>query len=454
MTVPGGPSDSDPLPLADAEAWPSARQGWLAVLLLSLAGVASYLDRVVIGLLVEPMKADFHLSDTGFAVLQGVAFGLFYTLFAFPLGRLADSRSRRRIIMAGLAAFSLFSIASGLARQYWQLFIARTGVGTGEASLTPAAYSILSDYFPPHRLGRALGAFTTSAFFGMGMAFVLGGAIIGWLSAPGGLDWWALGDHKPWQVAFMIVGAPGLLLLIPLYLYLKEPARRGLAGAPQAMPLGEVARALWGRRAVFVPMFAGFAMVTLPGYAAVTWTPAMFIRVFGWTAAQIGLWYGLIYMSAGMAGVFFGGWFCDRLTARGMLDAPVRLSAYAFVGFAVFGVAGPLMPDPHAALVCLGLSLFCATMPYPLAGTAIQLVTPNQMRGQASAVYLTIINLVGLGLGPILVGLFTDHLFTRPADVRYSLATLNAIAAPLAIGLLLWSAAPYRRLRAQLAVAG
>ncbi|WP_310531269.1 MFS transporter [Novosphingobium sp.] len=437
-------------PSGETAPWPSARLGWIAVFLLSLAGVASYLDRVVIGLLVEPMKADFGLSDTGFAMLQGLAFGLFYTLFAFPVGRLADSYSRRRIIMAGLGIFSLFSIASGLSRHYWQIFLARTGVGIGEASLTPAAYSMLSDYFPPTKLGRALGAFTTSAYLGMGLAFVLGGAVIGWLSAPGGLDWWGLGDHKPWQVAFMIVGAPGLLLLIPLHFLLKEPARRGVVGAAKAIPLGQVCKALWGRRRFLLPMFAGFAMVTLPGYAGVTWTPAMFIRVFGWSPAQIGLWYGAIYMVFGMGGVYFGGWFCDRMTARGVLDAPLRLSAYGFIGFAIFGTLGPLMPDPYIALAMMAVALFFGTIPYPLAGAAIQLVTPNQMRGQTSAVYLTIINLVGLGLGPILVGLFTDHVFTEPSDVRYSLATLNAIAAPLAIGLLLWAAGPYRRFRAEL----
>lgn len=430
----------------DDEPWPAPRRAWLAVLLLSLAGVASYLDRVIIGLLVEPIKADFGLTDTSFAVLQGVAFGIFYTLMAFPLGRLADSRNRRTIVLAGLTAFSLFSMMSGLGRNYWQLFVARMGVGVGEASLTPASYSIISDYFPPHALGRALGAFTTSAFLGMGLAFVAGGAVIGWLSAPGALDWWTFGDHKPWQVAFMLVGLPGLALLLPIALVLKEPKRRG-AGKTTVAPLADVGRLLWERRATFVPMLAGFAMVTLPGYAGLTWIPSMFIRVFGWTPAEIGLAYGLIYMVCGMGGVFFGGWLCDRLTARGRLDAPLKVSAYAFIGFAVLGSAAPLMPTPWLALGLMAPALFLSTMPYPLAGTAIQLVTPNRMRGQFTAIYLTVINLVGLGVGPILIGLFTDHLFTRPADVRYSLALLNALTAPLAV-ILLWRAAkPYRLLR-------
>ncbi|MDX3899141.1 MAG: MFS transporter [Sphingobium sp.] len=432
-------------------AWPSERLGWIAVLLLSLAAVASYFDRVVISLLVEPIKADFELSDTGFATLQGVAFGVFYTLLAFPLGRLADNRSRRMIVICGLAAFSLFSMASGITRNYWQLFLARTGVGVGEASLTPASYSILSDYFPPGKLGRALGAFTTSAYLGMGLAFVCGGAVIGWLSKPGALDWWIVDHHKPWQVAFMLIGMPGLLLLIPIALLLKEPFRRGVAGKAKAVPLEEVGATLWERRRVLTPMFAGFAMVVLPGYAGVAWTPAMFIRVFHWSAAEIGLAYGLIYMIFGMAGVFTGGWLSDRATVRGVLDAPLKISAAGMAGFAIFGALAPLMPTAPLSLAMFAIALFLSTIPYPLAGTAIQLITPNRMRGQTTAIYLTVVNMIGLGLGPIIVGLFTDHLFTQPGDVRYSLAIVNCVAGPSAVLLLMLAARPYRALRAAIA---
>jgi MFS family permease len=431
-----------------ASDWPRPGLGWLAVTLLSLAAVASYFDRVVISLLVEPIKASFHLRDTGFSLLQAVAFGLFYTVMAFPLGRLADSRNRKAIVIIGLGAFSLFSIASGLARSYWQLFMARTGVGVGEASLTPASYSIISDYFPPHRLGRALGAFTTSAYFGMGLAFVGGGVLYGWLARPGVLEQLPfLSHYQPWQAAFILVGLPGLLLLPPLALFLREPARRG-AAHDKTVPLGEVLRMLGGRWRVLVPMFAGFAMVVLPGYAAVSWTPAMFIRVFGWSPAETGTAFGLVYMIFGMGGVFVGGWASDRLTERGVLDAPLKVSAAAFVCFAVVGTAAPLMPDARLALALTGVGLFFSTMPYPLAAAAIQLVTSNRMRGQTTAIYLTVINLVGLGLGPLLVGLFTDYLFTSPSDVRYSLALVNFGSAPLAVLLLLIAAGPYRRLRA------
>jgi MFS family permease len=438
------PSDN---PTGEAD-WPAARLGWFAVLLLSLAALMSYVDRVVINLLIVPIQADFHLSDTQFAALQGVAFGLFYTVAAFPIGRLADGHNRRRIAMAGLVAFSFFSMASGWARSYWQLFFARTGVGVGEASLSPTAYSMLSDYFPPHRLGRAMGAFTTSAYFGMGLAYLAGGAVIGWLSRPGMLEGSLFAGHKPWQVTFMLVGLPGLLLLIPIYLFLREPRRRGLAGAAaKALPLREVGRQLWERRRVLGLMFAGFALVVLPGYAMAVWTPALFFRVFQWSPAQIGFWYGLLYMIFGVGGVFFAGWLCDRLTARGMLDAPIKVAAFGFVGFGLLGGLAPLMPSAPLALAMFAPAMFLSTMPYPLAAAAIQMATSNRMRAQTTAIYIMIINLVGLGLGPVIVALFTENLFSRPEDVRYSMAIVNAFCGPAAMILLLMSAAPFRALR-------
>jgi MFS family permease len=194
-------------------------------------------------------------------------------------------------------------------------------------------------------------------------------------------------------------------------------------------------------------MFSGFSLVTLSGYAATTWTPALFIRVYGWTPRQIGFWYGAIYLTCGMSGALFAGWVCDRLTARGWLDAPLKVAALGFLGFGLFGGLAPLMPDSRLALMLSAPAVFLSTMPYPMAATALQLVTPNRMRAQVTALYLTVVNLIGLGVGPLLVGLFTEHLFSRPSDVRYSLAIVNVFCAPVATLLLLVAARPYRVLR-------
>lgn len=432
--------------------WPAPRLAWYAVFLLSLAYVLSYLDRIVINLLVVPIQADLGINDTQFGMLQSLAFGIFYTLMALPLGRLADSRDRRMIVAGGITLFSLFTVLSGFARTYGQLFCARIGVGVGEASLTPAAYSILSDYFPPERLGRAIGVFTMSAFVGTGLAYIGGGAVIDWLTRFGSVEV-ALFDVTlaPWQMAFIIVGLPGLLIA-PLILTLKEPVRRGVA-QPGSLPIRSVMAELKHRRRTLAWMFAGFSMVTLSGYASAVWTPAFFIRTYEWQPGQIGLWYGLIYLTFGTTGALFGGWLCDRMTAKGVLDAPVKVAGFGYLGTGLFGGLAPLMPTPELALALFIPATFLATLPFPLAGTSIQLITPNRLRGQVTALYMLVINVVGLGLGPLIVGAMTDFVFTEPADVRYSLAIVNAVAAPLALVLLLGACSGYRALRQEAAMA-
>lgn len=423
----------------------SAGRAWLIALLLALASIASQFDRVVLNLAVEPVKAGFGLDDTGFGMLQGVAFGIFYTLCSIPIGRMAD-RYPRKIIMGGfLALFSVFAMASGLARTYWQLFLMRIGVGVGEASVTPASLSMLSDLFPPDQLGRAVSIFFLSAPFGIGLAFISGGSLIDWLATSSLLNGGLLSGLKPWQAAFLIVGFPGLLL-VPALLLVREPKRKG-PGADEPLSIRQVLDIIVARKAALVPMFAGFSMVTLVSYAYNIWAPALFIRVYGWTPAEVGLGFGLIMLLCGTGGTYSAGWLSDRLTRKGHSDAQLKVAAIGFVGCGVFGALAPLMPNAIMALVLLAPAMFLSCMPFPCAGTAIQLIVPNRARAQVTALYITIITLVGLGVGPMVIGLMTDHVFQDPADIRYSLSIIVGVAAPLMFLLLTLARAPYRALR-------
>jgi len=427
----------------EARPWPAARLAWTALAILALANVLSYLDRIVINLLVEPIQRDLAISDTQFGLLQGVAFGLFYTAMALPIGRLVDNGPRKPIIAIGVAVFSLFTLASGLARTFGEMFIARIGVGAGEASVVPTAYSIISDMFPPEKLGRAMSVFTMTAFVGIGLAYIAGGVAIAAVArwdAPG-----FLGELAPWRRTFLLVAAPGLLVAL-LLLVLKEPERRGGKGQAK-VPLRAVAAHLSGQRRTLALVFAGFSMITLSGYASTVWTPALFIRAFGWSAGEIGIAYGALYLVLGPAGALLAGTICDRMTARGSRDAPLKVAAWGYLGTGLFGGLGPLMPTGETALAVFAPAMLMSTMPYPMAGTAIQLVTPGRMRGQVSALYMLVINLVGLGAGPLVVGVFNDALFTGPEGVRYSLAWVNAVSAPVAFVLLLAAFRPYRALR-------
>ncbi|MEL7029804.1 MAG: MFS transporter, partial [Pseudomonadota bacterium] len=163
---------------APGAGWPPAVQAWWLVAVLSFAYILSYLDRIVINLLVGPIQEAFDIGDTEFGALQGLAFGLFYTLLALPIGRLTDTGPRRPIVAVGVSVFGFMTMLSGLAANYWTLFLTRIGVGAGEASLSPAAYSLISDSFPPEKLGRAIAVFTMNAFFGIGLAYLIGGGVI------------------------------------------------------------------------------------------------------------------------------------------------------------------------------------------------------------------------------------------------------------------------------------
>jgi MFS family permease len=427
-------------------AWPSAARAWTVVLLLGLASIVSQYDRTILNLMVEPLKANFQLNDTSFSLLQTMAFGLFYVLACIPIGRLADRYQRRVILGACLALFSCFAMASGLARSYVQLFLTRIGVAVGEASVTPAGFSLLSDLFPPHKLGRPLGAFMMSAPVGQGLGLIGGGAVLQWLTTSDFLASGPMSNMEPWQAAFLVVGAPGLLL-VPFFFLMREPTRRG-AGSAEALPIREVIKIVVERRRALIPMFAGFCMVSLVSYAFFVWTPATLQRTYHWNPGQVGLAFGLIVLIFGTGGAFFGGWMTDKLTKRGHLDAPLKVAAFGFVGCGIFGALAPLMPSANAALALLAPAIFLGNTPYACAGTAIQLITPNRARAQVTAIYITLTTLVGLVVGPTVVGLMTDYFFKDPQDIRYSLALVVSIPAPIMFMLLMSAWRPYRALRA------
>jgi MFS family permease len=427
--------------------WPDRRLAWLALALLMGAMIASQLDRMLINLVVGPVKQEFGLTDTQFAMLQGIAFGIFYAVMPIPLGMLADRFQRRLVIGFGIGLFSLFSVATGFTRNYMQLFLARMGVGVGEASVAPAGFSIIADYFPPHRLGRAISLFTMGSTLGTAGAYIGGGAAIGWLTSLASPDTGLILGAKPWQLAFLVVSVPGLLLA-PCFFLMREPQRRGLLGRGRPASLRE----LWPvfrRCGSFLSLFlVGMSMVTTVSYAVTVWTPAVFMRVYGWTAPQIGLWFGLLVLLCGAPGSYVGGWLVDRLRARGVIDGPLKVSAIAFAGCGICGTLAPLMPSAPLALLMLAPTMFLKFIPFACAPTALQLIVPNELRSQVSALYLSLISLVGITVGPIVVGLLTDYVFRVPAQARYSLAIVVGCASPIMVVLVLASCRAYRRLAA------
>lgn len=418
--------------------WPSPLRAWYAVAVLVLAFIFSFIDRIVIALLVEPIKADLGISDFGIGLLQGFAFALFYALLGIPIGRLSDRISRRGIIATGIVIWSLMTTACGLARSFFGLFLARVGVGVGEATLSPAAYSMISDYFPREKLGRAIGVYQSGALLGAGIAFLVGGAAIHLLAAWDGRVLPVLGVVRMWQLAFFAVGLPGLLVAM-LMLTVQEPVRRGKAsGTATGIPLRQVLAYMNGHRRLFLAHFTGFALLIVPITTILAWAPTYLGRVLGFARADSGFVLGLMLLVLSPAAVYSGGWLIDLLQKRGHADAPFRVSigaALALMPLSLFATTGT---DPSLALWLIGALIFCACISQAAAPTVIQVMVPNEMRAQISAVWMLCMNLISTILGPTMVGFITVYVLMDDMAVGQSIAIVNVLSAP-ASALILWA---------------
>jgi MFS family permease len=424
---------------------PSSAQGWYAISILVIAYIFSFIDRTIIALLVEPIKQDLVITDFGIGLLQGLAFAIFYALVGIPIGRLADRYNRKRIISAGITLWSLMTAACGLANSFLSLFLVRVGVGVGEAALSPSAYSMISDLFPRKKLGRALGVYQAGAFLGAGIAFLTGGLVIQILSSAGNITLPLIGTIKPWQMTFIVVGLPGLLVAL-LMLTVKEPKRRGkLKGHEGGIPLLQVLGYVKTNSRLFASLFCGFALLAVPLTTFMTWVPAYLSRVHDYSRADTGITLGLILLIFSPAGVYFGGWLIDQFQKRGYTDSTFRVGLISAVLLIPLSYFSTRMMDSTVTIALLCPFVFCASMPIAAAPATLQILVPNQMRAQLSAVWMLALNIISTAAGPTMVGFITEYILQDNMAVGSSVTLVNCISVPVA-GLILWGAIrPFRR---------
>ena len=424
---------------------------WLVVAILMVAYVFSFVDRQILNLLVGPIRRDLGISDTQMSLLMGFSFAIFYTILGIPLGRLADSQSRRRLIVAGVVVWSLMTALCGLARSYWQLFLFRIGVGVGEATLSPAAYSMIADYFPPERRATAISVYAMGIYLGSGIAFLVGGLVIQFAVAQGAVVLPLVGEIRPWQLVFFVLGGSGIVFSLA-FLIVKEPPRLGVDAHASQVPFGEVVAHLWKNRCTILCHNLGFAMIAFCSYGTAAWVPTFFIRTFNWKAGEVGIVYGLIVMVFGCLGILFGGWLSDRWLRQGKPDAALRVGILAS-SVAIAGGVYLVANTGTLAAILMVPSVFALGMPFGAAPAAILAIVPNQMRGQTAAVYLFIVNLIGLGIGPTAVALVTDYVFANDLALKWSMLIVGSVANLAAIAFLWAGLKPYRetlqRLRAR-----
>lgn len=435
--------------------FPSSRSANAALAVLLLAYIASFIDRQVLSLLVEPMKRDLNITDFEVSLLQGMAFALFYTFMGIPIAKLADTRNRKWIITTGIAVWSVMTFFCGLAKSFTGLFLARVGVGVGEAALSPAAYSMLADYFPPNKLPRAMAIFTTGITIGGGLAYVIGGAVLDTIAGSWIAQLPLLSSMRPWQLTFVVVGLPGLLIAV-LMMMVREPARqRTTTAAPgsSAPVTGDnsfkaTLHFVWVNRRSYLALFMGISLLSVFGYGLMAWYPSLFIRTFDVSAAEVGLKFGATYMVFGSLGALAGAWFAQALANRGHTDANLRWPVYAAVLMMLPGMFVPLAGSAELMFwLCIPL-IFIQNSYFGVSLAAIQLVTPNHMRAQVGAMLLFLTNLIGLAFGPSVVAALTDFVFHDPMMLRYSLSIVAAIFCPVAAMVFASGLRHYRQLSA------
>lgn len=410
---------------------------WYMVVLCMIAYLFSFVDRQIVALLIEPIRADLEITDTQFSLIHGLAFAIFYAVMGVPIARLADTKSRPVIIAIGIAVWSLATAVCGTAKNFWQLFAARMGVGVGEAALSPAAYSMISDAFPKSKLGLALGVYSMGSFLGAGLAYIIGGVAIEMVARIGIVEVPIIGTVKPWQMTFFIVGFPGLIVAALFYLTVKDPERKGAAEGQSGYAIREVLGYIGKNKGSFSAHYVGFGLLSLVLYALMSWAPAFFLRNYELTTRDVGLYLGTLVLVCNVGGVLSSGWLVDFFTKRGRTDAPMLAGALGGLGAAIPAALFPFMPDLTSTLIVLGIALYFASFPMATSAAALQIMAPNQMRAQVTALFFLFMNLFGITGGASLVALSTDYLFKDEKAVGFSMALVACIAALIAVVLML-----------------
>jgi MFS family permease len=413
------PSEGQPPPPAQP------RASWYLAVILTLTYVVAFIDRQILNLLLEVIKTDLDITDTEASLLIGAAFALLFVIAGVPLGWLADRVNRRNMINVCIVVWTIMTAACGFSVNYTQLFLARMGVGIGEAGFSPAAVSMIGDRYPPAQRGRAFAFFTAAIPIGSGLAMLGGGTLMAaapWIAhaiAP------VTGTLKPWQIVFLMVALPGVVLSV-VVATLKEPARPVRpAGGPPPIRIMPYLRA---NRRLYLPLMIGFSVLPIMGFGFSAWLPALFIRVHGWSVTEIGLAYGSMLLVCGPLGTFLGGFLTDRLMGKGRRDAHLLLMLVILPLLGINNAIAANLPNAWAVLAMYAPGIVLGAAPSAISHAAMVLITPPEVRARLFAVYALVQSVLGLALGPTLIAVLTDYVFVDPLQLGRAMGTVAACA--------------------------
>ena len=418
-----------------------------ALVALLLAYILSFIDRNAMAVLIGPIREDFGISDFQYSLLHGFAFSMFYIFLGLPIARMADRGNRKTIVTIGVFFWSVMTCLCGFASSFKTLFLARIGVGVGEAALSPSAYSLLSDYFSRDTLPRAMAVYTLGITLGGGLAYILGGGVYQYFLTHEPLSLPGMGQLRPWQLTFIAVGLPGFLLVLALS-FMVEPARREIDATTVTgnshVSVGELMGCMKAHWQAYTALILGVSALSILGYGTMAWYPEFLVRSHGLSRAEAGSNFGMIFIVAGSIGTIVGGWIAKPLARRGYTDANMRIVMWVALLWMIPAVVGPALSTPQLALWAAVPIAFFLNSYFGVCIAALQLITPNRMRAQASAILLFMTNLFGLALGPSLIAALTDFVFKDDAALGRSLMILPLFVCPLAAALLAWGLKYYR----------
>ncbi|WP_027818475.1 spinster family MFS transporter [Paraburkholderia bannensis] len=428
-----------------------SKLAWYILAVLTLTYSLAYIDRQILNLLVEPIKNSLAISDTQLSLVQGIAFIAAY-LVASPLfGRLVDLTNRRNLLVVCICLWCVFTALCGRADTFEGLFIARLGVGASEACVFPLALSVIADCFSAKKMARAMSFFVLGPMLGGGLSLVAGGFVIQFAHTlhqqlP------ILAQFQTWQLAFVLVGLPGILFALLVLVTVREPVRSSIKSErvdERHFTTRDSADWLWQRRGFYVRILLGVGMLAIVVLGMPAWMPTYLIRAHGMPAAVVGFRFGLLVVGFGIAGALSGPWIARHLERRGYTDAPLRTAAFAMIPMMLCCAAIPFAPGTTGALAAAAGTVFFFSLPTGCMSAALQLVAPSRMRGTIGAIYSFVAQLIGFGAGPTLIAMLTDHVFGNTKMVGQSIAIVCPIASVLAAWLLFTALPHYRRLLAE-----
>lgn len=412
--------------------YPPPSKARAAMIILTVAYMLSFIDRQILSLLVEPMKHDLHITDFQASLLQGFAFAAIYAVAGIPFGRLADRFSRRIIIIVGVTLWSAMTTLCGVVHSFNALFVGRAGVGIGEAALSPSAYSLLSDYFPPDRLPRAMAFYGLGPAVGTGLAYMLGGTILSMVGAAEAVPVGPFGPVRAWQIAFVLVGCLGIVVILLLTLMSEAPRRTTAIETRNPFSFAQTLTFLTAHWRGLGTLFFGISMFGVQAYGSMAWFPSMLVRTFGAKVTNVGLAFGAVYLVSSVVGNLGGAWCATRLRDDGRRNPYVRWTVICAVMITISGALAPLLPTLGSTYAACAVMFMANSAYMGVAISAVHLAVPNQMRATLTSMLLFCSNILGLTIGPSGVAALTQFVFHDPLALRYSLSIVSAIAGLLA----------------------